>query len=292
MARNSYKTAMIFGILTYVMWGVFPIYFKSLENISATEVLAHRIIWSVVFLLVLLKFKHRIKSILRYAHNKKLLKMLFLTGAIISINWGVYIYAVSTDRILYASLGYLINPLFSILLGAIFLKERLDIWAKIAVGFAFLGILNEFYALGEVPFISLILPASFAIYGLLKKQIKVPATEGLFFETILVFPFAIFYLIFLQVKGVGTFGANFGTILLFFSGLVTILPLITFNIAAKSLKLQTMGFLQYISPCIAILVAVLIYGESLEMHKIISFTMIAISLVIVSLGGILRRKNG
>lgn len=291
MQKNPNTLALIAGIATFMMWGLFPIYFKLLENVPAIEVLAHRVVWSLLFLFMIIAYRKRIKNIIRYTGNKKLMRALFLTGVLIASNWGIYIYAVSTDRILYASLGYLINPLFSILLGAIFLKEKLSRPTKISICLVVVAIANEMYALGEIPFISLLLPGTFAIYGLLKKQIKIAAIDGLFFETMLIFPLAIIYLSFLGISGNGAFSFSKTGFLLAFSGIVTVLPLITFNFAAVHLKLQTIGFLQYISPIIAVLLAVFVYGEHLEMHKIISFAIILAGLAIVSLSGILRRKD-
>ena len=291
MQKNPNTLALITGIATFMMWGLFPIYFKLLENVPAIEVLAHRVVWSLLFLFMIIAYRKRIKNIIRYTGNKKLMRALFLTGELIASNWGIYIYAVSTDRILYASLGYLINPLFSILLGAIFLKEKLSRPTKISICLVVAAIANEMYALGEIPFISLLLPGTFAIYGLLKKQIQIAAIDGLFFETMLIFPLAIIYLSFLGISGNGAFSFSKTGFLLAFSGIVTVLPLITFNFAAVHLKLQTIGFLQYISPIIAVLLAVFVYGEHLEMHKIISFAIILAGLAIVSLSGILRRKD-
>lgn len=291
MQKNPNTLALITGIATFMMWGLFPIYFKLLENVPAIEVLAHRVVWSLLFLFMIIAYRKRIKNIIRYTGNKKLMRALFLTGILIASNWGIYIYAVSTDRILYASLGYLINPLFSILLGAIFLKEKLSRPTKISICLVVAAIANEMYALGEIPFISLLLPGTFAIYGLLKKQIQIAAIDGLFFETMLIFPLAIIYLSFLGISGNGAFSFSKTGFLLAFSGIVTVLPLITFNFAAVHLKLQTIGFLQYISPIIAVLLAVFVYGEHLEMHKIISFAIILAGLAIVSLSGILRRKD-
>ena len=291
MQKNPNTLALITGIATFMMWGLFPIYFKLLENVPAIEVLAHRVVWSLLFLFMIIAYRKRIKNIIRYTGNKKLMRALFLTGVLIASNWGIYIYAVSTDRILYASLGYLINPLFSILLGAIFLKEKLSRPTKISICLVVAAIANEIYALGEIPFISLLLPGTFAIYGLLKKQIQIAAIDGLFFETMLIFPLAIIYLSFLGISGNGAFSFSKTGFLLAFSGIVTVLPLITFNFAAVHLKLQTIGFLQYISPIIAVLLAVFVYGEHLEIHKIISFAIILAGLAIVSLSGILRRKD-
>ncbi|MBQ9877014.1 MAG: EamA family transporter RarD [Campylobacter sp.] len=292
MPKNSQTTALILGISTFVMWGVFPIYFKMLEQASALEVLAHRIIWSVVFLLIFIKYKNRIRNLQEILHNKKTLKTLFITGLFIASNWGIYIYAVNSDQILESGLGYFINPLFSMLLGAIFLKERLNLAGKISVFLVFIAIAIQIYSLGKLPFISIILPASFAIYGLLKKKLAVPSMEGLFVETMLLFPFALLYGLFLCGSGSAEFGLNRLAPIFIFSGIVTVLPLITFNLAAQKLSLSTLGFMQYISPTMQILIAVFMYGENLDFYKIISFIIIWIGIAIVSIDNLKGAKNG
>lgn len=292
MPKNSQTTALILGISTFVMWGVFPIYFKMLEHASALEVLAHRIIWSVVFLLIFIKYKNRIRNLQEIIHNKKTLKTLFITGIFIASNWGIYIYAVNSDQILESGLGYFINPLFSMLLGAIFLKERLNLAGKISVFLVFIAIAIQIYSLGKLPFISIILPASFAIYGLLKKKLAVPSMEGLFVETMLLFPFALLYGLFLCGSGSAEFGLNRLAPIFIFSGIVTVLPLITFNLAAQKLSLSTLGFMQYISPTMQILIAVFMYGENLDFYKIISFIIIWIGITIVSIDNLKGAKNG
>lgn len=292
MPKNSQTTALILGISTFVMWGVFPIYFKMLEHASALEVLAHRIIWSVVFLLIFIKYKNRIRNLQEIIHNKKTLKTLFITGLFIASNWGIYIYAVNSDQILESGLGYFINPLFSMLLGAIFLKERLNLAGKISVFLVFIAIAIQIYSLGKLPFISIILPASFAIYGLLKKKLAVPSMEGLFVETMLLFPFALLYGLFLCGSGSAEFGLNRLAPIFIFSGIVTVLPLITFNLAAQKLSLSTLGFMQYISPTMQILIAVFMYGENLDFYKIISFIIIWIGIAIVSIDNLKGAKNG
>ena len=213
-------------------------------------------------------------------------------GAFYRIKLGIYIYAVNSDQILESGLGYFINPLFSMLLGAIFLKERLNLAGKISVFLVFIAIAIQIYSLGKLPFISIILPASFAIYGLLKKKLAVPSMEGLFVETMLLFPFALLYGLFLCGSGSAEFGLNRLAPIFIFSGIVTVLPLITFNLAAQKLSLSTLGFMQYISPTMQILIAVFMYGENLDFYKIISFIIIWIGIAIVSIDNLKGAKNG
>ncbi|WP_086276569.1 EamA family transporter RarD [Campylobacter vicugnae] len=285
------QKGFILALATFIMWGVFPIFFKFIEGIAATEVLAHRIIWSALILLVILIITKKLNSVKRIAKIKKVTLTLAITGALIASNWGVFIYAINQNEILATSLGYFINPLFSILLGAIILKEELSPALKLSIFIVFIAIGVQIYAIGNLPLISIILPLSFALYGLLRKKLGVRTFEGLFIETIILTPFALLYLLYLAINNSSEFGINFNGIMLFLSGFVTILPLLTFNASTKYLKLSTIGFLQYISPTLSMIIAVFIYNETLDFYKIISFALIWISLAIATISN-LRRKNG
>ena len=285
------QKGFILALATFIMWGVFPIFFKFIEGIAATEALAHRIIWSALILLVILIITKRLNSVKRIAKIKKVTLTLAITGALIASNWGVFIYAINQNEILATSLGYFINPLFSILLGAIILKEELSPVLKLSIFIVFIAIGVQIYAIGNLPLISIILPLSFALYGLLRKRLGIRTFEGLFIETIILTPFALLYLLYLATNNSSEFGINFNGIMLFLSGFVTILPLLTFNASTKYLKLSTIGFLQYISPTLSMIIAVFIYNETLDFYKIISFALIWISLAIATISN-LRRKNG
>lgn len=287
--KNS-KKALFCGVATFVMWGLFPVYFKLMSDLNSLEILAHRIIWSIFFLSIIIKYSDEFKRLKRYIQRPKILKILLITGALIATNWGIYIYAINSNKILETSLGYFINPILSILFGAIFLKEKLSFATKFSILLALFAIMIQVYAIGRIPFISIFLPLSFAIYGFIKKQVKIPAIEGLFIETMMMFPFAILFVSFLGVNGNSSFGLTLKGVLLIGAGLATILPLITFNIAAQGLRLTTIGFLQYISPLIGIFLAVFVYGEELGIYKIISFSIIWLSLIIVSFEGLKRNK--
>ena len=263
------QKGFILALATFIMWGVFPIFFKFIEGIAATEVLAHRIIWSALILLVILIITKRLNSVKRIAKIKKVTLTLAITGALIASNWGVFIYAINQNEILATSLGYFINPLFSILLGAIILKEELSPALKLSIFIVFIAIGVQIYAIGNLPLISIILPLSFALYGLLRKRLGVRTFEGLFIETMILTPFALLYLLYLAINNSSEFGINFNGIMLFLSGFVTILPLLTFNASTKYLKLSTIGFLQYISPTLSMIIAVFIYNETLDFYKII-----------------------
>ena len=284
------QKGFILALATFIMWGVFPVFFKFIQGISATEVLAHRIIWSSVILFIVLIVTKKLTSLKRIAKIKKVILTLAITGILIASNWGIFIYAINQNEILATSLGYFINPLFSILLGAIILKEELSWALKLSIFIVFIAIGIQIYALGKLPFISIMLPLSFALYGLLRKRLGVRTFEGLFIETMILSPFALIYLIYLSLVSNSEFGLNFNGIMLFLSGFITIIPLLTFNASTKYLKLSTIGFLQYISPTLSMLIAVFVYNETLDLYKIISFVLIWISLAIAAISN-LRRKN-
>lgn len=283
------------ALATFFMWGVFPIYFKFLDHVGAVQVLAHRIVWSAIILFFLLYFSHKLKQVFRLLKIKKVVLNLLMSGALISINWGVFIWAVERGQILETSLGYFINPLFSILLGWIFLREKLSLASKISLLIVFVAIGVQIYDLGSLPFISLLLPASFAFYGLIRKKVRVPSIHGLLIETMLTLPFASAYLVYLWQIGEAKLAIDSTGFLLAFSGFVTILPLLCFNAAALRLKLSTLGFFQYLSPSISFLVAIFLYNEPLGMLKLASFVLIWAGLainIIASLNHKKGRKNG
>ena len=277
---NKEQKGIAFALSTFFMWGVFPVYFKLLADVGAVQVLAHRIVWSAIILFALLYFSGKLRQVFRLLSLKKVALNLLASGVLISINWGVFIWAVERGQILETSLGYFINPLFSILLGAIFLKERLSKASKISLFIVVIAICVQIYDLGSLPFISLILPASFAFYGLIRKKVRVPSIHGLFVETMLTLPFALGFLLYLWSVGEARLDFDSTGFLLAFSGVVTILPLLTFNSAAKYLRLSTLGFFQYLSPSISFLVAIFLYNEPLGMLKLASFVLIWASLAI------------
>ena len=224
--ENDRSKGLMLAFATFFMWGVFPIFFKLIKDVDAVQILAHRVVWSFLLLLVFLCFMHRLKNVARLLSTPKIALTLLCTGLLISTNWGIYIYAVNSDQILATSLGYFINPLFSVLLGALFLRERLSAAAKLSLLLAFAAIGVQIYALGRLPIISLVLPLSFAFYGLIRKKVKVPSFEGLFCETALMLLPALAFLIYCALKGSGAFGFSTSGALLFASGLITILPLL------------------------------------------------------------------
>lgn len=275
----------IYAIFAFTFWGLIPIYFKSINYVSAPEILVHRIIWSVIFLSLLLLITKNFKNFTFILNDTKKLKLLFISALLISTNWLTFIWAVTNNMIVEASLGYFINPLISVFLGYIFFKERMSNTQKFAITIAIFAIVYQIFILGKIPIISLILAFSFAFYGLVRKKVHVESVSGLLIETLLVSPFALIYFIYLVFTNQNAFNSSFDltTCLLVLAGLITIIPLIWFNLAATKISMMKLGFLQYIGPSLSFLLAVFVYNEELNVDKLITFIMIWTALIIFSI---------
>lgn len=245
------------------MWGLFPIYFKLTESIAATELLAHRIVWSIPFGLLIILFRHQIGDVLTALKNRKTIFLLLLAAIALSANWGVYIWAIQQDQIFQGSLGYYINPLMYVLVGVVFLGERLSKFQILAVAFAVIGVLVLTLYGGVFPAISLFLATSFTIYGVIRKQVDIGAMPGLFIETCLLLPAGLTYLYWLHTHGQFGFATAVWDLkaLLLLAGPITVLPLLAFAFAARRLKLSTLGFLQFIGPTLQFMCGIY-YGEA------------------------------
>ena len=270
------QLGIFYALGAYLMWGFAPIYFKNLEFIPVNEILAHRVIWSVVVTGILITILKSWSDVWKIICSRKKLLLLFVSTLLISCNWMVFIWAINNDRMLEASLGYFINPIINVVLGLIFLKESLSRIKWIAVGLAFIGVLIQIIGLGTLPWVSLVLPISFAFYGLVRKKIKVESLTGLFIETLLVAPIALYYLVNIADSEYAnmlnnSYGLN---IWLMLAGVVTAFPLIFFGQAALRLKLSTLGFFQYLAPSLLFLFATIVYGEELNIYKTITFAFI------------------
>jgi len=282
MSNQSSLFGWLIGLAAFVWWGLAPIYFKAIAHVSAAEILAHRIAWSIpVTLLVMAILKRKIALKLIFA-DRKLVKLLILSTALISVNWFVFTWAVTNGKILATSLGYFINPIFSILMGVILLSEKLNRFQWAAVIFVILGVVNQIFVYGEIPWIALSLATSFAIYGFIKKQLKVDALNGFLLETTLALPFSGGYIIWSVVSGNGVFlNLDLSTdVLLLLGGVVTTIPLVMFATAAQKIPLSGMGFLQFIAPTITFFLATLVYHEPLNSAQLLSFIFIWIGLAL------------
>jgi chloramphenicol-sensitive protein RarD len=278
------KAGAILGLTAYLIWGFFPLYFKALTQVSPSEILAHRIIWSATVLLVFVVLTRSAAQLRSMMLNKRTLATLVITTLLISTNWFVFIYAVTTGRILESSLGYYLNPLVSIFLAAVFLGERLTGRQKIAIALAAAGVVVQTVMIGRLPLISIILAFTFGFYGLIRKYARVPAVTGLAIETTLLSPVALGYIIWLiSVDRLSflTLGKNID-ILLLLAGVVTVTPLILYGSALNRLRLSTMGIMQYIVPTAHFAWAVFAFGEQFTTGHLVSFGFIWIGLVLYS----------
>lgn len=267
------RLGVIYGLAAYCTWGSFPVFFKALHGAAPLEIVFHRIVWSVLFLFVLVTSRRQFGQLASALRNRQALLTLCGSTMLIATNWLVFIYAVQHGEVLQSSLGYFITPLISVLLGCVFLRERLNRWQLISVLLAITGVLNLAFHHGSFPWISLVLASSFGFYGLLRKVAKVEAMAGLTVETLLLGPIALGYLIYLAARQENTFlaGSLQLDLLLPVSGVVTAIPLMLFVAAARRLQLATIGFLQYITPSLHFILAVWLYNEPFTQGHLLSF---------------------
>jgi chloramphenicol-sensitive protein RarD len=277
-----------YAAFAYIFWGILPLYWKLLEKIPAVEILAHRIVWSFVFIICLLavykKWDLLLRNIKEIIQSRVQFFAVLASSILISTNWLVCIWAVNSDHIIETSLGYYINPLISVLLGMLFLKEKLSFWQFVSFALATVGVVILTIQYGQFPWIALTLAISFGLYGLTKKVTKLDSMIGLTFETMIVVPLAFVYLIFLAGKGNGSFGTSLSTTLLLIgAGVATALPLLWFAQGAKRIPLSMVGFLQYIAPSISLLLGIFVYHEHFSKTHFVSFLFIWTALTLFSL---------
>jgi chloramphenicol-sensitive protein RarD len=278
----SHRAGIFYAILAYGAWGLFPLYWKLFGQISAVEILSHRMLWSGILLLLVLAGRRQLWEFRKILVSPQCLPLVG-TATILAGNWGLYIYAVNSDRIVETSLGYYINPLVSVLLGVVFLKERLHWVQWLAVAIAAFGVAYSVTAVGQIPWIALGLAVSFAFYGLLRKIIPVQPLAGLTAETCLLSPIAIAYIGYLATQNTNHFGQSPSLSLLFIGcGVVTSLPLFCFNTAAQRLRLSTLGLFQYIAPSLQLLCAIWIYKEPFTLNHAVTFGCIWTALALYS----------
>lgn len=282
LSPRDQKIGVIYALSAFTVWGLIPIFFKAIQQASPFEILCHRVVWTVPFTALLIALSRDWKGLRAALSNKKVLTTLLFTSGMVASNWFVYIYAVNTDHVLEASLGYFINPLVTIVLGMIFLGERLRPFQILAVLLALAGTLNLTVNYGTLPWISLYLAVTFGLYGLLRKTVAVEAVNGLFIETSILLPLAIGYLLFLANKGELALGAVDWRVasLIILTGPVTTTPLILFTSAARRLRLMTIGLLQYLAPTINFFLAVFLYHEPFTFTHLVTFVLIWTGLAI------------
>ncbi len=282
-----------YALSAFLLWGFAPAFFKLVSELAALDILANRVIWSTLFCAVLMTVARTWRSTWR-ALTRRVLVTLVVSTALLSCNWLIFIWAILQDQVLQVSLGYFINPLVSVLLGVVALKERLSPWHGLAVALAAAGVLVMSLGQGGVPLLALGLAVSFGIYGYVRKIASIEALGGLFVETLLVVPFAIGYLSWLGLSGRGGFGGPTVEldIYLALTGVMTALPLLLFTAGARRLKLSSIGLLQYLAPSLHFVLAVLFFGEPLTPHTVAAFALIWVGLGVYSYGVMRGRGAG
>lgn len=278
------RSGLLFALAAFSFWGLAPIYFKALEHLSAWEITAHRVIWALVGLGLVLLMRDGPQALWRPLTRPRQLAWLFLTAVLIVINWTTFVWATTNDRVLETSLGYFINPLVNVMLGMLFLGERLRRAQWIAVALAAAATTNLVLGHGSFPWVSLTVAFSFGFYGLIRKRLEVGAVTGLYVESLLLAPLALALLVWMHQQGLAGFLlVDWRTdLLLLAAGPVTIFPLLCFGLAAHRLTLSTLGLMQYLAPTITFLLAVLVYKENFSLAYQISFAVIWTALAIYS----------
>lgn len=281
----EHRKGIWLAIGAYFVWGIGPIFWNTLSSVSAIEVLSHRIVWSVPLLFAIIAGRRRLGIIRESFQTPRTVVTAVVGGVLLSVNWGLFVWAVTTEHIVDASLGYFINPLVSVALGVIVLRERLTAAQRVAVGIAAIGVAEIAIVSGVVPWISLVLALSFGAYGLLKKRpATAPPFEGLFMETAVVATPALVYLAGLAGAGEGAFGSTQTlTVLAVAAGAFTVTPLVLFAAAAQRIPLSMLGILQYVTPTMHLFIGVLVFDEVVASGEWVGFALVWIALVIYTI---------
>lgn len=278
---------------SYVLWGLLPLYLKMVAHIPVWEFVAHRIVWSVPIAALVVLWLRRSADIRMVLRTPRMLAMGALTSAIVTLNWSTYVWAIGAGRTLEASLGYYINPLFSILLGATLLGEKLDRWQWGAIGLAVIAVAVLTFEGGGIPWVSIMLAVTWGFYALFKKTLPIGPVEGFLLEVLILSIPALAYIAWVETSGIGHFGDTgwHDTLLLLGAGLVTAVPLILYASGAKLLRLSTIAVMQYIAPTIAFLIAVLVFKEPFGQSRLVAFIFIWMSLVIYTWSALRSRRG-
>ncbi|UCX06249.1 EamA family transporter RarD [Shewanella glacialimarina] len=292
MPDLEYRKGVILAVCAYAMWGIAPLYFKLLIQVSPLEILMHRVIWSFVFMILLMQFIGGFGRLRLVLKQPKQVAVLVVTSILIAANWLIFIWAINNDRMLDASLGYFINPLFNVFLAMLFLGERLRKLQWVAVSLAFIGVLLQLISFGSIPLISLALAASFGFYGLLRKKVNIDAKTGLLVETALLLPIALGYLLMtLDSSATSMLVNNLSlNLTLIAAGIITTIPLLCFAGAAVRIPFSILGFFQYIGPSIMFILAIKLFNEPFDMEKGLTFGFIWLALV-VFVGDMLAQRQ-
>lgn len=292
-ADRSTESGLLAGIGTFTLWGFLPLLFGALRHVGAVTVVADRIFWALLLVGAIVVLSGRMTEVRQVLHDWRKLRAMALAALILGCNWLIYIYAVETEQVLEASFGYFINPLLTVALGAVVLKEKQSRLQRVALAIALVAVAIQAVGLGGVPYIALSLALTFAVYGYIRKMVQASSTTGLFIETLVLAPLAIGYLVysFISEGSVGPHADPYTLFLLILTGPGTAAPLLLFAYAAQRLRLTTIGMLQYIAPIIAFGLAVTVFNESLNVTRLFSFALIWVALAVFSADSLLRLRR-
>ena len=280
---TKFNKGLLFGVSAYIIWGLLPLYWKLVEEAGAYEILAHRGIWSLLICLSLLALRKQLKSAYEMVRSSRTFSLLFLASGLLTINWGVYIWSVTVNRVVEAALGYYITPLINVTFGVLLLREKLRPAQWIAVALAAAGVVILTLGYGSLPWIALVLAISWGSYSLIKKSLNLGALETLSLETLFAFLPNLVFLFIIQGNGSAEFGSTWSiSLLLFGAGAATVIPLLLFNGSTTRLPLSTVGLLQYITPTIMFFIGIYINNEDISTTKVLGFAFIWLALAVLS----------
>lgn len=276
------KKGSLYVLFCYILWGILPIFWKQIGGVNSYYILAVRMVWSFIFCGIIMATKREFSKLKSIFENKKLLKKLIIAGILLIINWGFYIVAVNKNRLIDASLAYYLNPILTVLLGFLIFKERLTKRQWLAIIVAILGISFQLFTLGEFPTYAVIIGGSFALYGAVKKDIKLDSEVSVFMEILFFLPFAFIFIFYAKSKGIDGVDSLIGWRKFYIplTGVVTAYPLLLYSIGIQNTKLTTAGLLMYINPTLQLLLAVAVYGESFTRESLVVFISVIIALLI------------
>jgi chloramphenicol-sensitive protein RarD len=287
------QSGILYAALAFLCWGLFPLYFHAINEVPPIQILAHRMVWSLLFLVIVLTVRRQ-WAWLDLARKPKVLMSFVASAFFLSANWGIYIWAVNSGHVIESSLGYFINPLVNIMFGSLLLKERMRPGQWGAIGVAALGVAWLTWQSGTLPWIALLLASTFGIYGLLRKTAALGALEGLSFETMVLFPLALVYVVWLTLHGQNAFlntSSNVTRVLLVAAGPITAIPLLLFAAGARQIPLSVLGLLQYLSPTLQFLLGVWLFHEHFDAGKLLGFALIWAALALFAGEGLLNRSQ-
>lgn len=289
---QSSQSGIFYALTAFTLWAIAPVYFKFMSFIPTTEILAHRVIWSCLIVLILILAMRKVDKLKQVFTSKKTLQAMLISTILIGINWGTFIWAIGSNQLLSASLGYYINPLISILLGMIFFKEKLDPVRKAAVVLCFAAVAFEVIKFGSLPWVALVLAITFGFYGLVRKKVAIDSFTGMAVETLLMLPVALVYMFTVHTSTSNMLdNPSLTNWLLFAAGPITMIPLMCFAAAANRVSLVTLGFFQYIGPSGMFILAVFLYDEPLSPEKLTTFALIWSALALLIFDSIRQLRN-